>query len=163
MGACGQPITAPLCRSFLCTLFPCSSVSPSHGLQPFSLLQSGSFTCCSACQENLLQHGLSTGHSSFRKHPPTRAWGPAQAAVWLSALVWSSPWAAGTTCLTVVLSIGCRGIIDMLAVVEVHFITGAEVFNTCSRHNTLYLHCLVLHSSSLTAEFRSSSGNLNTS
>lgn len=126
-----QSLTVPLCLSFLPTLFPCSIVHPPHGLQTFSLLQSGYSTRCSACQENLLQHGLSSGHRSFRKHPATPAWGPAQAAVWLSALVWSSPWAAGISHLTVALSIDCRGIINRLAVVEVHFITGVEVFNIC--------------------------------
>lgn len=67
---------------------PCSSLGPSHGLQSF--------------RENLLQHGLSAGHGSFRACPHTVAWGPPWAAAWIPVPAWSSPRATGDTCSTVV-------------------------------------------------------------
>lgn len=55
-GGCGKSITVPLCLSFLCILFLFCRVAPSHGLQHFRI--------------NLLQHGFSMDHSSFRACPP---------------------------------------------------------------------------------------------
>jgi len=46
----------------------------------------------------------------FRSHPPAAAWGPSQAAGWISSLVWCSVGYRGTTCITMVYSRGCRGI-----------------------------------------------------
>ena len=77
MGGCGQSIPVPLCCSFLLTLFPCG---PSYGLQSFDI--------------NLLQHGLSSSHHSFRNDPMSPVLG--------------HPQAAGITFSTGVFSMGCR-------------------------------------------------------
>ena len=49
---------------------------------------------------------------SFRAHPPTPAWGLQQAAGWISGPLWSMGY-RGTTCCTVVFSMGCRGICSL--------------------------------------------------
>lgn len=62
---------------------------------PTFLLLPESFQGLQSFRKNLLQHGLSMGHNSFRKYPTALAWGPTWIAVWISALVWSSSHAAG--------------------------------------------------------------------
>lgn len=57
----------------------------------------------------LQEHGRSVGHSSFRRYPEAQAWHPPQAAVWTSALAWSSPRAAGKYQLHHGLSNSCSG------------------------------------------------------
>jgi len=71
---CSQVVA--LWHSFLLKLFSCFSVSPLYRLQ--------------SCRINLVQHGLSMDHSSFREDQSTPVWGPPWAAESISALVWSS-------------------------------------------------------------------------
>ena len=115
---------ACLCCSFVLTLFPCSIMgSLPRDTDLHELLQCGSFPQGTVLQEQTAQawisHGpqflpgacSSTGPSwagaSFKAHPPAAAWGPPWAAMWISALLWSSMGCSGTTCLTMVLSMGC--------------------------------------------------------
>lgn len=72
----------------------CSSVGPSWA---------------TVAARNLLLCGLSMG-CSFFQGAPAAAWGPPEAAVSLSCLVWSSMDCRGTACSTVVFSVGRRGI-----------------------------------------------------
>ena len=77
--------------------------------------------------EDLLQHGSSPrGHmffqepvpvralhrvtASFGAHPPAPARCPPRAAGWISAPPWTSMCCRGTTCITMVFIMGCRGI-----------------------------------------------------
>ena len=48
--------------------------------------------------------------ASVRTHPPAVEWGPPQAAVWIAAPPWSSMGCRGTTCITMVFSMGRRGV-----------------------------------------------------
>lgn len=96
-GGCDQGIMVPLCSSLL-------------------------YMCCSACQENLLQHALSAGQSPFRKHLPAPSWETTQAAMCLS----------------------CSGVVLPEAAGESHrckqwwrCITGTEAFSICARQNDL--------------------------
>jgi len=65
----------------------------------------------SSSQENLLLHGLlSMDHSSFRKYPPTLAWGP----IWAQQcgyLLWCCPLHGlqANTYSTMAISTGCKG------------------------------------------------------
>jgi len=56
-------------------------------------------TGCNSCRINLLQHGVSTRFSSFRKHPPAPAWCSPWAAVWTSAPLQSVQGLHGNRCL----------------------------------------------------------------
>ena len=47
--------------------------------------------------------------ASFRVHLPATAWGPPQAAGWVSTPLWTFVDCKGTTCFTMVLTTGCRG------------------------------------------------------
>lgn len=76
---CGPSMTAPLYLTFF-TLFPCSSISHIHGLQPF--------------KTNLLQRSLSKDCSSFVTYPPASVWSPSQSAGGLPVSLWSPPGAA---------------------------------------------------------------------
>lgn len=71
----------------------CSSIDPFHGVQ--------------SIRKKLLQCGSLMGHSSYfacvgspwaaaslRAQPPAPAWDPPQAAMWISCLVYFSPWVA---------------------------------------------------------------------
>lgn len=73
-GGCGQSVTAPLCRTFLLTLSPCSEVDPFHELQSFRV--------------KLIQHGSHKSCSSFRAHMPALAWRSPRTVVWVSAPSW---------------------------------------------------------------------------
>lgn len=119
----GHSTAVPLCCSFLLMLFPCTNMSPLHGLQPFrlNLLQHGSSMGISSCKEYLLQHGLSAGGSPFRKYPPCSSTGSSMGcSVGTSSMVISMgfskippsprfcPWAAGKflfQCLELLLSL----------------------------------------------------------
>jgi len=48
--------------------------------------------------------------ASFRAHPSAAAWGPPQAAGWISAPPWTSVSCRGTSCITIVFTMGCRRI-----------------------------------------------------
>lgn len=95
MGGCGQSMTTPLPLLSPHT-FPCSTLGLSHRMQSFRI--------------NLLEHELSMGHSSIREHPPAVVWCLPEAAVWISSLAWSSPWAARRYLLHCVLFTGYREI-----------------------------------------------------
>lgn len=82
-----------LCCSFILTLFPFSSLGPLHGLQSF--MHCSSVSLSMGCRTNPFQHEVSTSCNCFRKSLPALVWGPPQDAVWISAVIWSSPWAAG--------------------------------------------------------------------
>ena len=94
-GGCGQFVTFRFCHSSLLTLFPAPAWGCSHGLQSFRI--------------NLLQRGLSPGHSSFKAYPPAPPWCHPWAAVWISVPAWSSPQAAGKYLLHRGLSHGQQG------------------------------------------------------
>lgn len=46
-------------------------------------------------QDKLVQHGISTGHSSFKKYLSAVVLSLPEASVWISALTWSAPQYAG--------------------------------------------------------------------
>jgi len=66
------------------------------------------------CQESAPCARIPQSAASFRAHPPALEWGPPQAAVWISAPKWSSMGCRRTTCVTMVFSMGCRGISSMV-------------------------------------------------
>lgn len=82
IGGCGEFITVPLGFTFFLTLFPCSSIGPSCGLQSFRI--------------NLLQCGLSKGSSPSVKSA--------------SSGLESSTCCSVDICSDVVFSVGCREI-----------------------------------------------------
>ncbi|KAM9591150.1 uncharacterized protein ACIBXB_006064 isoform 2-T2 [Morphnus guianensis] len=105
----------------------CSSMGPFHGVQSFrsTLLQRESPTGSQVLPENLLRGLLSTdpqvlpgtcssagsprGHSLLRE-PTCSGVGSSTGCRWRSAPPWTSLDCRGTACLTMVFTMGCRGI-----------------------------------------------------
>jgi len=133
-GGCSQSITLCLCHSFLLTLIPSSSVgSLPQDTVLHELLQHGSVSLAEVLQERtappwvlqrlqflsekLLPRGLlpipdrlSMGSSFFQGTPLCSSVGSSPGSRWISAPLWTSMVYKGTVCLTMVFSMGCRGI-----------------------------------------------------
>lgn len=81
MKRCSQLTTVPLWHSFLLTVFPCSSMSPSPRLQSFKdCFCMGSSPQAAVPVRSLLPCGFSRTEPFFRAYPLAKEWSSPQAA-----------------------------------------------------------------------------------